>query len=256
QGQSWGWADARTLGWLGAGAAALIAFLFVERSSAHPILDLKVLRRRPVALALTAGGLGQTVAFTMPGLAILLALYPAIPGVSDGLGWTAHHNAVVSVSWNLVMFGTGMLVSRYLRRFDARRVWCAGLAVMAVGYTLVGFFHGDELQLIVTSCVANVGAGVVVSVAPVLVIGVVSRDEQGLGSGMLNMLISLFGAVVTAGAYAVLGASSTTVDGTAFYLDAGYSGIFWLGAAVTVVALVLSVFIPRLREPEESPAGG
>jgi MFS family permease len=256
QGQSWGWADARTLGWLGAGAAALIAFLFVERSSAHPILDLKVLRRRPVALALTAGGLGQTVAFTMPGLAILLALYPAIPGVSDGLGWTAHHNAVVSVSWNLVMFGTGMLVSRYLRRFDARRVWCAGLAVMAVGYTLVGFFHGDELQLIVTSCVANVGAGVVVSVAPVLVIGVVSRDEQGLGSGMLNMLISLFGAVVTAGAYAVLGANSTTVDGTAFYLDAGYSGIFWLGAAVTVVALVLSVFIPRLRDPEESPAGG
>ena len=256
QGQSWGWGDARTLGWLGAGAAALIAFLFVERSSAHPILDLKVLRRRPVALALTAGGLGQTVAFTMPGLAILLALYPAIPGVSDGLGWTAHHNAVVSVSWNLVMFGTGMLVSRYLRRFDARRVWCAGLAVMAVGYTLVGFFHGDELQLVLTSCVANVGAGVVVSTAPVLVIGVVSRDEQGLGSGMLNMLISLFGAVVTAGAYAVLGAHSTTVDGTAFYLDAGYSWIFWLGAAVTAGALLLSVFIPPLREPDGEPAGG
>ncbi|MFC8393758.1 MFS transporter [Streptomyces sp. NPDC057238] len=256
QGQSWGWADVRTLGWLGAGTTALITFLFVERSSAHPILDLRVLRRRPVALALTAGGLGQTVAFTMPGLAILLALYPAIPGVSDGLGWTAHHNAVVSVSWNLVMFGTGMLVSRYLRRFDARRVWCVGLAVMAVGYALVGFHHGDELQLVVTSCVANVGAGVVVSTAPVLVIGVVSRDEQGLGSGMLNMLISLFGAVVTAGAYAVLGAHSTTVDGTAFYLDAGYSGIFWLGAAVTAVALLLSVFIPPLRDPDEEPADG
>ncbi|MEW2079907.1 MFS transporter [Streptomyces sp. NPDC013433] len=189
----------------------------------------------------------------MPGLAILLALYPAIPGVSDGLGWTAHHNAVVSVSWNLVMFGTGMLDSRHLRRFDARRVWCAGLAVMVVGYTLVGFFHGDELQLIVTSCVADLGSGVVVAVAPVLVIGVVSPDEQGLGGGML---ISLFGAVVTAGAYAVLGAHSTTVEGTAFYLDAGYSGIFWLGAAVTVVALVLSVFIPRLRDPEEDPTDG
>ncbi|MER6347628.1 MFS transporter [Streptomyces sp. NPDC001595] len=251
QGQSWGWSDARTLGWLVAGAVALIAFVFVERSSAHPILNLRVLRRRPVALALTAGGLAQTVAFTLPGLAILLALYPAIPGVSAGLGWTAHHNAVVSVSWNLVMFGTGLLVSRHLRRFDARRIWCAGLAVMAVGYTLVGFFHSNELELILTSCVANVGAGVVVAGAPTLVVGVVSRDEQGLGSGMLNMLISLFGAIFTAGAYAVLSADSTIVDGTAFYLDTGYSWIFWLGAVVTLLALLLSLFIPPLQDPAE-----
>ncbi|MBK3643623.1 MFS transporter [Streptomyces sp. MBT33] len=250
QGQSWGWADTRTLGWLAVGCVGLAAFLLVERRSPHPILDLKVLSRRPVALALTAGGLAQTVAFTMPGLAILLALYPHIPGVSAGLGWTAHHNAVVSVSWNLVMFGTGLLVSRYLRRFDARRIWCAGLVVMAVGYTLVGFYHGDELQLSLTSCVANIGAGVVVAGAPTLVVGVVSPDEQGLGSGMLNMLISLFGAIVTAGAYAVLAADSKVVDGTAFYLDNGYTWIFWLGALVTVVALVLSLFLPPLRDAD------
>ncbi|MFI9542651.1 MFS transporter [Streptomyces sp. NPDC052016] len=190
----------------------------------------------------------------MPGLAILLALYPAVPGVSAGRGWTAHHNAVVSVSWNVVMFGTGLLVSRYLRRFDARRIWCAGLAVMAVGYTLVGSYHGNELELILTSCVANIGAGVVVAGAPALVVGVVSRDEQGLGSGMLNMLISLFGAIVTAGAYAVLAADSTVVDGTAFYLDTGYSCIFWLGALVTLVALLLSLFIPPLHDPAEEDA--
>lgn len=254
QGQSWGWSDPRTLGWLGAGAAALTAFFFVERSSAHPILDLRVLRRRPVALALTAGGLAQTVAFTMPGLAILLALYPHIPGVSAGLGWTAHHNAVVSISWNVVMFGTGLLVSRYLRRFDARRVWCAGLAVMAVGYALTGLYHGNELELSLTSCVANIGAGVVVAGAPALVIGVVSRDEQGLGSGMLNMLVSLFGAILTAGAYAVLTSDSTVVKGTAFYGDTGYTWIFWLGALVTLVALLLSLFIPPLRDPAEEDA--
>ncbi|MCW8383567.1 MFS transporter [Streptomyces justiciae] len=256
QAQSWGWTDTRTLGWLLAGVIALIAFFFVERASDHPILDLSVLRRRPVALALTAGGLAQTVAFTMPGLAIVLALYPHIPGVSAGLGWTAHHNAVVSVSWNLVMFGTGLLISRALRHLDVRRIWWAGLAVMAVGYALVGVYHGTELQLIVTSCIANVGAGIVVAGAPALVVGVVSRDEQGLGSGMLNMLISLFGALVTAGAYAILAADSTVVDGTAFYLDTGYTWIFWLGSLVTVAALLLSLFIPRLREPEgESPDG-
>ncbi|MFI6339855.1 MFS transporter [Streptomyces sp. NPDC050535] len=251
QGQSWGWSDLRTLGWLSAGAVSLTAFLFVERSSPHPILDLRVLRRRPVALALTAGGLAQTVAFTMPALAILLALYPHIPGVSAGLGWTAHHNAVVSVSWNLVMFGTGLLVSRYLRHLDARRVWCAGLVVMAAGYTLVGFYHSNELELALTSCIANIGAGIVVAGAPALVVGAVSRDEQGLGSGMLNMLINLFGAIITAGAYAVLASDSTITQGTAFYHDTGYSWVFWLGALVTLVSLLLSLFIPPLRDPAD-----
>lgn len=122
---------------------------------------------------------------------------------------------------------------------------------MAIGYTLVGFHHGNELELILTSCVANVGAGVVVAGAPALVVGVVSREEQGLGSGMLNMLISLFGTILTAGAYAVLASDSTTVKGTAFYQDTGYSWIFWLGALVTLAALLLSLFIPPLRDPED-----
>ncbi|MEU0344975.1 MFS transporter [Streptomyces bobili] len=193
----------------------------------------------------------------MPGLAILLALFPHIPGVSAGLGWTAQHNAVVSVSWNLVMFGTGLFVSRFLRLLHPRKVWIAGLVVMTVGYTLVGFFHADEVELMLTSCVADIGSGIVVATAPVHVVGVVSRDEQGLGSGMLNMLISLFGAIVTAGAYALLTAHSTVVDGTAFYQDAGYAWVFWLGALVTLLALALSLFIPRLRDPEldDVPSG-
>lgn len=254
QGQSWGWTDSGTLGWLGAGIAALVVFLFVERASAHPIIDLGVLRRRPVFLALTAGGLAQAVAFTMPVMAILLALYPSIPGVSDGLGWTSHHNAMIGISWNLVMFGTGLLAGRVLRRLDARKVWYAGLVAMAVGYTLVGFFHGDELQLALTSCIANIGSGIVVAATPVLVVGVVSKDEQGLGSGLSNMLLNLFGAVLTAGAYAVLDANSTVLKGTAFYLDAGYTWVFWLGALVTLVALLLSLFMPPLRDPEKDHA--
>lgn len=116
---------------------------------------------------------------------------------------------------------------------------------MAVGYGLVGLYHGSELQLIVTSCIADVGAGIVVAGAPALVVGVVSRDEQGLGSGMLNMLISLFGALVAAGVYAILAADSTVVDGTAFSLDRGFTWIFWLGSLETVAALALSLFIPR-----------
>ncbi|MER6347320.1 MFS transporter [Streptomyces sp. NPDC001595] len=254
EGQSWGWGSPATLAWLGGGLAALVAFLFVERSSRHPILDLKVLGRRPVAVVVIVGGLSQAIAYVMPAMAILLALYPHIPGVSAGLGWTAQHNAVVGVTWNLVMFATGIAASRLLRGRDVRPLWWAGLLLMAAGYGLMGFFHGNELELVLTSCLANVGAGIVVAGAPVLVVGVVAPHEQGLGSGMVNMLLSLFGAVVNAVAFAVLAAHSTVMDGTAFYQDQGYAWVFWSGALLTLLALAISLFIPASREPEDVEA--
>ncbi|WP_026123940.1 MFS transporter [Nocardiopsis chromatogenes] len=254
QGQAWGWASGKTLGWLAAGLAAVVLFLVVERRSLHPILDLEVLRRRPVALVLLTGGLAQAVAYTMPAMAILLALYPHIPGVSGGLGWSAQHNAVVGVSWNLVMFVTGLAASRLLRRIDARRIWWAGLSVMAAGYGLMGFFHGGEAELVATSCVAHLGAGLVVAVAPALVVGVVSKREQGLGSGMLNLLTSLFGTVATAGFFAVLAGHGSIVEGTTLYRDAGFAWVFWSGALIASGTLVVSLFIPALRGPEEPGA--
>lgn len=254
QGQSWGWADGKTLGWLAVGLAALVAFFFVERSSTHPILDLKVLSRRPVALVLVTGGLAQAIAYTMPGMAILLALYPHIPGVSAGLGWTAEHNATVSVAWNVVMFAAGIVASRLLRTADARLLWWTGLALMALGYGLLGFFHTNETELILTSCLANLGAGLVVAVAPALVVGVVSKDEQGLGSGMLSMLINFFGAIVTALSFAALATRSTVVDGTAFYQDGGYTLLFSTGALLTALTLAVSLLIPPLRDPAKTDA--
>ncbi len=156
------------------------------------------------------------------------------------------------MSWNLVMFGAGLVASRLLRRTDARLIWWTGLALMGAGYGLAGFFHADETQLVLTSCLANLGAGLVVAGAPVLVVGVVSKDEQGLGSGMLNMLINFFGALVTALSFAALATHSTVVDGTAFYRDGGFAWLFWTGAILTALTLVVSLFIPPLRDPAET----
>lgn len=248
QGPSWGWLSGKTLGWFGGGLLAVALFVFVERRSAHPILDLKVLTRRPVALVLVTGGLAQSIAFTLPMIGIMLALFPGIPGVSGGLGWTGQHNAVVGVSWNLVMFVTGLLASRLLRKTDTRLVWWTGLLLMGAGYGLMGFFHSNEIELVLTACLANFGAGFALAASPALVVGVVSKDEQGIGSGMLNMLMNLFGAVVTAVAFAVLTEYGTVFHGTLFYQDAGFAWVFWIGAILTAATLLLSLFIPPQRD--------
>ncbi|MDR6977780.1 MFS family permease [Streptomyces sp. 3330] len=252
QGGSRGWTSGATLGWTAGGLVALVAFVLVQRSSAHPILDLRVLGRRPVALTVSAAAVGQATALAMASMGILLALYPRIPGVSDGLGWTSTHNARVGLTWNLVMLGTGFLAGRLLRKADARLLWGIGLGLGAAGYGLMGLFHADATELVLTACLAHLGTGLIVSIAPVLVLGVVSVEEQGQGSGLMQMLFNFFGTVVPAVCFAVLAAHSTVLKGTAFYLDAGYTWVFWTGALILLAALAMSLFIPALRDPEES----
>lgn len=246
EGQTWGWTSVQTLAWLLGGLVLLGAFMLVERASSHPILDFAVLRRRPVAVAVNATALGQGTALTMAGMTILLAVYPHIPGVSDGLGWSSWHNAEVGVSWNLSMILAGYLAGRVLRRVAARPVWMFGLIAAAAGFGLMAFFHSTTIELAVTQCIAQIGMGVVVATGPVVVVGVVTPDEQGQGTGAFQMISSVVSSIVSAAAYGVLLATGVVRDGTAFYVDAGYRLVFLIGAGVLVLALLLSTLLPRL----------
>lgn len=69
---------------------------------------------------------------------------------------------------------------------------------------------------------------------------------------MFQLLAGVFGTVFTAVCFAALSAHDTVVHGTAFYLDAGFSLVFWTGTAVLLLALVISLFVPALRDPEET----
>ncbi|MEV6483039.1 MFS transporter [Streptomyces sp. NPDC051576] len=254
RGDEWGWGSGETLSWITGGALALVAFVLVERSASYPILNLKVLRRRSVATVLLSASWGQAVAFSAPTISILLALYPHIPGVSDGLGWSVHHNAVITAPASVIVFLIGVYSSRLMRRVDARLLARCGLALMALGFLLMGSFHADETQLMWTMCVANLGGGTVVAAAPVMVVGAVTPDEHGQASGTLIMLLGLFSALFGALFFAVLDAHSTVMKGTAFYSDSGYTAALRLGGLLGLVALAIALFIPPLREPERDAA--
>lgn len=46
----WGWNDARTIGLIACGLVVLVAFVFYERRVGEPLIDMRVLGRRPVLL--------------------------------------------------------------------------------------------------------------------------------------------------------------------------------------------------------------
>jgi MFS family permease len=253
---AWGWGDPRVLSLVFGGLVVLAVFVRVERAVAHPLLDLRTLGRREVATVLAASSIVQGTAFVAAAtMTVVIPLYPRIPGVSDGLGWSAWHGAVVGLPAGVVLFVIGMAAGASTRRVSPRTPWLAGVCITIAGLVLEGFYHHDAAQIIVTGMVAALGAGMVYACSPILVLAAVSPREQALASGMSLMLL---GVMVTVGVqvlFTVLSSSSTVLHGTALYHDAAYRDGYFVLAGFAVIGLIVSLFIPKLRRPSETEAG-
>ncbi|WP_234379707.1 MFS transporter [Streptomyces caniscabiei] len=254
-GATWGWLSAKTLAFLLGGVVCLVAFLVSQKLVARPMVPLAMLARRPVwsvflATAVSAGVLGATGV-----VGALQVLYPKIPGVSDGLGFSVTYNAVIGLPSNILLlaagFGTGLLV----RKIDSRLLLRIGLVLTATGYLLQANYHYTALQTLLVSIPFAVGYGLVISTVYVLVMQVVAPEEQGVANMVQGLMVGIVVAVALAVSYALLGRHGTVLEGTEFYLDQGYTDFFYFAAGLVVLALLTTFLIPRLKPAEQIEAG-
>ncbi|MFI9383125.1 MFS transporter [Kutzneria sp. NPDC052558] len=252
RGSDLGWASGQVLGPVAIGLLVLVGFVFVERRARNPILNLSMLSRRKVATVLTASSLIQGTALAALGvMTVVIPLYPSIPGVSDGLGWTAVHGALVNLPAGIVMFVIGSLAAYGSRRFGSRTIWLAAVPVMIVGLVLQAFFHRDATQIISTGVLAALGAGIVFGCTPILVVESVSTKEQAQASGMSLMILGLVATFAAQITFTVLNASSTVSQGTAFYHEDGYRNAYLALALIVAIGFALSFVMPRKETRSE-----
>ncbi|MFH8798298.1 MFS transporter [Streptomyces sp. NPDC017936] len=249
QGRDWGWTSAGVVTALVAGVAALVVCVVVELRVSAPILDLRLLRRRSLATVLLGSSVPQAAFFASQSILIFLALFPPIPHVSDGLGWSTTYNALIGVPAGLVTFAAGVGVGRAVRTVSPRSVWFVGLAVLAAGLTLAAFLHRDAGQIVVTGIVMGLGGGILMAGQQTMIVSVVSPAEQAAANGMSSLLTQVFLALTNQMLYAVLAADSTVLEGTAFYHDRAFTHAYLAMAAIVVAGLLISCAIPRLPRP-------
>jgi MFS family permease len=248
QASAWGWADPRVLGLLVGGLLVLALFARVERSVAHPLLDLGMLSRRNVATVLGSSSLVQGAALAAASvMTVVIPLYPKIPGVSDGLGWTAFHGAIIGLPAGIVLFGIGITAAATTRRIGARTAWLIGVPIAATGLVLQAFYHHDAEQIILSGIVAAIGTGIVFGCTPLLVIGAVSTKEQAQASGTSLLLVGFTSTLAVQVLFTTLNAKSSVAQGTTFYHDIAYRNGYLVLAAIVLVGLFLSFFIPAQR---------
>ncbi|CAM5645696.1 MFS transporter OS=Streptomyces pilosus OX=28893 GN=GCM10010280_05170 PE=4 SV=1 [Streptomyces pilosus] len=255
QGSEWGWTDAGTLAFILGGFAGTVLYAVVDKKSAHPLFDLTLMSRRAVWSVMVATALIAAVVYGTGVISQLLVLYPAIPGVSDGLGMSATRFAVIGLPSSVLILLVGFATGVALRRIDARIPLALGSAMAAAGFLLQWKWHYTETQVMLVGIASATAIGMIVASVPTLIIEAVTPEEQATANGLQHLIQGVATVLITQLVYVTLDKDSSIVQGTRFYQDAGYKNAMLLAAGAALLGLLTTVLIPRLRRVEDVDAG-
>ncbi|SDS92864.1 MFS transporter [Jiangella sp. DSM 45060] len=270
------------------GLAVLALFVWYERRSDHPALDVALFRNPVFSASVTTIGL---VFFAMLGTFFFMTFYLQIVR-----GYTPLETGLMFLPFAIAQTAFATFSSTAVQRWGIRAVTATGLTLVAASLVAMGFI--DETTplwyLLAAFFVQGAGIANVMPPATTAVMAAVPREKAGVGSAVNNTMRQVGGALGVAILGAVLSARYRSgVDDAVGVLPAGVrhaaaeslgttmqaaeragvvaqvrgpafaaflSGVHWvafLGAAVAALSvLVVTVFLPgRPGRPAPSPSG-
>ncbi|HET9169404.1 MAG TPA: MFS transporter, partial [Actinospica sp.] len=232
-----GWGRPNVLVTLVLGVVLLAAFVAVEARSAHPLIDLKVLRRRTVSL----GNVGGLLAFATGSASVFVGMLflQQINGLSPlraGLvfGWLG---VVAAVSGNLA--------PRTIGRIGSRRVLVLGLLLQTVAFVPMALMsRGDSvLILLIAGSVCYYGNLHAVVGFNVTATSGLPNEEQGQATGLatttqqvaLTVGIPIVSAIASSRQSGLLRAGRSAHDA----LIGGFHLAMWADTAILLLGTLL-----------------
>ncbi|MGC7095421.1 MFS transporter [Amycolatopsis lurida] len=240
-----GWASPRTLISFALAIALLVAFVFIEKRSKHPLLRLGILRSGPLARANLGGALffGAYIGFQF-----VVMLY-----LQSVLGWSALQTALGFLPAALIVAFGSPKIEPLIDRVGTPRTILAGVAAHVVGYALFLGIDKDSSYagaVLPSMILLGIGFTLAFSSLNIQATAGISDDEQGLAGGLLNTSVQVGGAIGLAVVTAVLtangGEGAGVLDGLTPALSV-VTGIAVLGLLVAISGVVRR---SRAAQPE------
>jgi MFS family permease len=237
QGPAWGWASAATLAGAVVSAALLAAWAGWELRARHPLIELRLLRRRAVLAANLTAFLIAVGFYPLASLAVRFAQTPTAAGY--GLGAPVVVAAALLTPFSLTSFAASRFAARAARRTSAELVVAVSCVPLIASMVLFLFARDSYPGLVVVMALAGLGVGSAYAVNPLQITGGVPAAETGSA-------ISFYQLVRTV-AYAIASALSATVlvlatpAGQRLPANAGYSTAALVSTVVLVAALLVSI---------------
>ncbi|UGT70944.1 MFS transporter [Nocardia gipuzkoensis] len=232
-----GWARASTLLALAAAIVAGGVFCAYQFRAVNPLLDPRLLMRRPVAA-------GAVLMFVATGL-LITGFFLGSFYLQQAKGYSALATGLLFVPVALGTIAGAHNAGHFIGRFGYRPVGVAGLAVAAAGAAVPGLWNGT-LPLVIGLTVAAAGQGATIVTATTTALANVEHSQAGVASGLVNTFHevgSAFGVAVTS-TIAAVSLRTLGVD------PSGFTDAFTASAVLAlVVAVAAAAFIPSGKPP-------
>ncbi|MFS0853759.1 MFS transporter [Microbacterium sp. 179-I 3D4 NHS] len=252
RGAEWGWTSPASLACILGGVLVLLVWGRYQLRTTDPLLDLRV-AARPAVLFTNIAAIGMGFALFASNVTFPQMLeMPAVGGAGFGLDMISA--ALVVMPAGLVMMVISPLSGWLERTVGPRPLFTVGAVAIVLAYVFVLLLSTEVWHILVANLLIGVGIGFTFAAMPMIIMRSVPANETGASNG----LNALFRSVGTSSASAVMGgvlaAMSVQVDGVAVPTRDAFQVCFWLAIAAGIIAVVLSLFIPKHRGAEQHPS--
>src|SRR3954467_10689818 len=222
----WGWGDARVLGLSFGGLAVGAFWVWGETKVDQPLVDMRVLRRRPVLMTNITAVL---VGFSMFASFLLIPQLAQTPE-RFGYGFCASVTGagLLMLPSSLVMLVAGPFAGRLATRANSRLPLVIGTFSGMLAFVVYALFHGSEWEICVGGALLGVGIGFSFASMANLVVESVPRDEVGVATGINTIMRSLGGALGAPLVATLL--TGKTIGNTLIPAEAAYTDAFIVAA--------------------------
>lgn len=228
-----GWLNTLSLVLFAAAAAAYAAFAAWQRRTPAPLMDLRLLGRRPVVAGIFVIAVATAL---MVGVFFLGSFY-----LQNHQDHGALMTGVLFLPVALVTMAAATGAGRVLGRHGARVLAVVALAVTAAGFLVPVLWSGTTAMVTGVSIAAS-GLGALFVVASATALGHVAPHEAGVTSGIVSTFHE-FGASVGAAAVSSAAAAGIAAHTGTATAAAGFDDAFLVATGIAAVAAVIALWL-------------
>ncbi|MFC5909456.1 MFS transporter [Streptacidiphilus monticola] len=242
QASKWGWGSPSVLGLLGLAVVLFALWGLAESRSAHPLIDLRVMRLPAVWTTNTAALLFG---------AGMYAVWAFLPGFVEtpsalgyGFGASVTGAGLLMLPMLVAMFAAGILSGRLAGRFPAKAQLVTGAVLGALACAILASWHDQEWQVALAAGVFGLGIGLAFSSMSNIIVGSVPAAQTGAATGM-NANIRTIGGSIGSAVMAFLVTSHLQPSGAPY--ASGYTHGFTLLTFFCGAAALAALLVPTRR---------
>ncbi len=247
EGSVWGWTSAATIGLLLVALVVAAVWAVFESRIAEPLVDMTMLRDRPVwttNLSTTLIGFGMFASF------VLVPEFVETPR-SAGYGFSASvtEAGLFLLPATVAMLLVGPLAGRMSVTVGSKVPLALGALLSAVAYVMLALLHDQGWQIAAATFVLGMGIGLAFASMANVIVESVRPEETGVATGM-NVIFRNVGGSLGGQVSASVLTASVVVGGLP--TEHSFVVAFWLAAAMLLLGFVAALLVPRSRPQGEA----